>query len=86
LTDAPSAGRLAGQLRYLFEDHPELRDAPPEQLAERLNHDDRFARARERYPLRSDDEIRELVEEFEDRITVTQVRDALRTLGPADDD
>ena len=82
----PTPGRLAGQLRYLFEDHPELRGASPDELATRLNHDDRFARAREKYPLRSDAEIAERVHEFEERITPDQVRAALAQIGPRDDD
>lgn len=76
----PSVERLAGQLRYLLEDRAELRGASPEQLAERLNHDDRFARARERYPLASDAEVAEKVAEFPERITAAQVRDALEQL------
>ena len=76
--------RLAGQLRYLFEDEPELRNASAEQLAERLNHDDRYARAREKYPLRSDAEIREHVSEFDDRITPADVRGAMAQLTSDD--
>jgi len=72
-----SIDRLAGQLRYLFEDDPALRQAPVEQLRERLNHDDRFARARQKYPLRSDAEIRESVHEFDERITLDEVRQAV---------
>lgn len=76
----PSIDRLAGQLGYLLEDRPELRSASPEQLAERLNHDDRFARARERYPLLSDAEVADKVDEFEARITPAHVRQALEHL------
>lgn len=76
----PSIERLAGQLRYLLEDHPELRSASPEQLAERLNHDDRFARAREHYPLLSDADVADKLDEFEVRITAAQVTDALARL------
>ena len=75
-----STERLAGQLRYLFEDDPALRHASPEDLLERLNHDDRFARARQRYPLPSDAEIRERVGEFDERFTLDHVRDALARL------
>jgi len=75
-----SVGKLAGQLDYLFEDEPELRRAPVEQLVERLNHDDRFARARSTYPLESDDEIRRRVAEFPERITRGHVEAALRRL------
>jgi hypothetical protein len=77
----PSVGRLAGQLDYLFEDEPALRRAPPEQLLDRLNHDDRFARARATYPLESDDEIRERVGEFEARIALGTLEAALAELG-----
>ena len=72
----PSASVLAGQLAYLFEDDPDLRSASDEELAQRLNHDDRFARARERYPMESDDEVRSHVGEFSDRITPALVREA----------
>jgi len=81
-----SPERLAGQLRYLFEDNPQLRDASPEQLCERLNHDDRFARAREKYPMRGDHEISDRVDEFEDRITVSDVRAALALVEREPDD
>ena len=72
-----SIERLAGQLRYLFEDDPGLRQTSAEALAQRLNHDDRFARARQQYPLRSDREIKEHIDEFDERITVDDVRAAL---------
>ena len=74
----PSVSVLAGQLAYLFEDEPELTSASDDELAARLNHDDRFARARERYPLASDAEIAAHVTEFADRITPALVRDARR--------
>ena len=80
-----SIGRIAGQLRYLFDDHPELRNAPADQLCERLNHDDRFARAREKYPLRSDAEIKERVAEFDARIAPSDVRAALDQVEAEDD-
>ncbi|MBM3672662.1 MAG: hypothetical protein FJW86_10860 [Actinobacteria bacterium] len=78
--DAPSISRLAGQLSYLFEDHPELRSASDEDVAARLNHDDRFARAREQNPLANDDTIKEKVAELADRITPEMVRAARETL------
>jgi hypothetical protein len=71
--EQPSVSRLAGQLVYLFEDDPELRSAPVEVLVERLNHDDRFARARATYPLDSDAEIARKVGELEARITTDDV-------------
>ncbi len=76
----PSVGRIAGQLSYLFEERPELRRASAAELSERLNHEDRFARAREKYPLVSDDEVTARVSEFEDRITPQLVRQALDQL------
>ena len=81
-----SIDRLAGQLRYVFEDDPALRSASAEQLAERLNHDDRFARARQKYPLQSDSEIRERVSEFESRITSEHIREALARLDTTSDE
>jgi hypothetical protein len=81
----PSADRLRGQLEYLFEDDPALRRASPEQLAERLNHDDRWARARARHPLDTDEELRGRLGDFDDRITVDEVRTARDRVRPADD-
>src|SRR5271157_1075741 len=72
----PTPGRLAGQLRYLFEEQPELRSASDERLRERLSLEDRYARARARYPLADADEIRERVEEFPDRISFELIREA----------
>jgi hypothetical protein len=72
----PSVEVLAGQLRYLFEDQPELRSASVEQLTARLNHDDRFSRAWSKYPMATDSEIAERVGEFQDRITAADVQEA----------
>ncbi len=80
----PTTGILRGQLSYIFEDEPELRRASAEQLADRLNHDDRWARARAKYPLHSDAEVRDRIGDFEDRITADDVRAALQ--GITDDD
>jgi len=80
MTDAPSVSRLAGQIEYLFEDRPELRSATVDELVERLNHDDRFARARETYQAESDDYVRSRVDEFEARITPALVEEALQRL------
>jgi hypothetical protein len=67
---------LAGQLAYLIEDEPALARATDDELAARLNHNDRFARARERYPLDTDEQIAERVSEIPERITPAMVRDA----------
>jgi hypothetical protein len=80
MSDAPSPSRLAGQIEYLFEDRPELRSASIDELVERLNHDDRFARAREAYQAETDDYVRAHVDEFEPRITRAQVDEALKRL------
>ena len=75
---APTVSKLAGQLGYMFEDDPRLRTAPVEQLAARLNLEDRLARAIARYPLHTDAEIRAHLDEFEDRIPVADVAEARR--------
>jgi hypothetical protein len=72
--------RLVGQLGYLFEDRPEMRGASVDELLERLNHEDRFARAREAYQAESDAFVREHVDEFEPRITRAMVEQALQQL------
>jgi hypothetical protein len=84
MTDGPSTGRLAGQIEYLFEDRPELRAASVDDLVERLNHDDRYARAREAYQAESDDYVRAHVDEFPSRITPAMVEAALEHLRGTD--
>ena len=84
MSETPSTGLLAGQLGYLFEERPELRRAMPEQLAERLNHEDRYARARAKYPLETDAEVAAHIDEFPARITATDVEATLALLH--DDD
>jgi hypothetical protein len=78
--DAPSTSILAGQLGFLFEDDPAARDASDDELAAKLSHDDRWARAREQYPILSDDEVAEHLDEFDDRITPAMVRAARASL------
>ena len=75
-SSAPSVSRLAGQLEYLFEEHPELRHAPVAQLVARLNEEDRWARAITRYPNRSDAEVHAHLAEFHDRIGAVVVEQA----------
>ena len=82
MTDSPSISVLAGQLSYLFEDDPALRGASDADVATRLNHDDRFARARERYPLATDEEIAQKVAEFDARITPEMVAEARIQVRP----
>jgi len=71
-----SASRIAGQLRYLLEERPELRAASAETLRARLSLEDRYARARARFPLANDTEITAHLGEFEDRVGLEMVRDA----------
>jgi hypothetical protein len=81
MTDVPSTARLAGQLQYLLEDRPELRSVSVDELVERLDHDDRYARAREAYQAETDRFVRDHLDEFPPRITREMVVDALRRLG-----
>jgi hypothetical protein len=84
---SPSVGKLAGQLGYMFEDDPSLRDAPIAQLVARLNEEDRLARAIARYPNCTDAEIHMHLAEFNDRIGAVDVERARRqALGNLDDD
>jgi hypothetical protein len=83
--DGPSVSVIAGQLGYLFEERPRLKQATAEELAEQLNHEDRYARARQRYVLESDDFVREHIDEFPPRITTEMVEQALRRVRPADE-
>ena len=75
-TEGPSVSRLAGQLEYMFEEKPELRDAPVAHLVARLNEEDRWARAITRYPNRSDAEVHAHLAEFHDRIGAVEVEQA----------
>jgi transposase len=77
MTDAPSVSKLAGQLVYLFEDDPALRDVPVGQLRDRLAFEDRVARARHKYPNDNDAEIQARLAEFGDRIPASDVEAAV---------
>jgi hypothetical protein len=80
VSDAPSISRLAGQLGYLFDERPELRRAPVRVLVDQLNHEDRYARARAKYPVETDAFVHEHVDEFEPRITEAMVEEALKNI------
>jgi hypothetical protein len=84
--EGPSVSRLAGQLEYLFEEHPELRDAPVAQLVARLNEEDRWARAITTYPNRSDAEVHQHLAEFHDRIGAVEVEQARQQVLARTDD
>ncbi len=77
MSDPRTVSLLAGQLDYLFEERPALRDAPAAQLLDRLNHEDRLVRARAEQPLESDAWVQRRAEELDNRYTVDQIRDAL---------
>jgi len=85
-SDAPSVSRLAGQLGYMFDDDPRLRDAPVAQLVARLNEEDRWARAITKYPNRSDAEVHGHLAEFHDRIGAVEVEKARRQVLEESDD
>ena len=74
--EGPSVSRLAGQLEYLFEEHPEFRHVAVAELVTRLNEEDRWARAIARYPSRSDAEVHGHLAEFHDRIGAVEVEQA----------
>ena len=76
----PSASRAAGQLRYLFEERPELSGAGPTELARWLSREDRMARARAQDPLGSQAAVEAAAEQLDDRITESIVIDALAIL------
>jgi hypothetical protein len=80
VADEPSASRVAGQLRYLFEERPELSGAGPAELARWLSREDRMARARSQDPLGSQATVEAAAEQLEDRITESIVVDALAQL------
>jgi len=73
----PTVSRLAGQVDYLFEERPELRDAPATQLLDQLNREDRLVRARAEQPLESDAWVQDRAGELDDRYTLGQVEAAI---------
>jgi len=78
--DEPSVSRVVGQLRYLFEERPELSGASPAELARWLSREDRMARARAADPLGSREEVEAAAAGMDDRITDSMVADALARL------
>ena len=72
----PTVGILAGQLGYLFEDEPDLRIASDATLTARLNHDDRYARARQHYPAETDAFVTAHLDDFPERINPELVHEA----------
>ena len=80
MPDEPSVSRVVGQLRYLFEERPELSGASPAELARWLSREDRMARARAADPLGSREEVEAAAAGMDDRITDSMVADALARL------
>lgn len=84
MSDAPSVSRVVGQLRYLFEERPELSGASAAELARWLSREDRMARAREADPLGNRERVEAAADQLDDRITDAMVTDALSQLRRTD--
>ena len=84
MSDAPSVSRVVGQLRYLFEERPELSGASAAELARWLSREDRMARAREADPLGSREQVEAAAGLLDDRITDAMVSEALSELRRTD--
>lgn len=80
MPDAPSVSRVVGQLRYLFEERPELSGASAAELARWLSREDRMARARSADPLGSRERVEAAAGRLDDRITESMVAEALTQL------
>ena len=76
--------RVVGQLRYLFEERPELSSASAAELARWLSREDRMARARAQDPLGARDAVEAAANRLEDRISASTVADALAQLRRPD--
>src|SRR6202011_6146001 len=71
--DGPSVSRVVGQLRYLFEERPELAGASAAELARWLSREDRMARARAKDPLGTREAVEAAAAQLDDRITEAMV-------------
>ena len=80
MSDEPSVSRVVGQLRYLFEERPELSGASAGELAQWLGREDRMARARAADPLGSREAVEAAANRLDDRITDSMVAEALAQL------
>ena len=72
--------RVVGQLRYLFEERPELSGASAAELARWLSREDRMARARAKDPLGTREAVEAAAAQLDDRVTDGMVVDALAQL------
>ena len=75
--------RVVGQLRYLFEERPELSGASAAELARWLSREDRMARARAQDPLGTREAVEGVANGLDDRITEAMVADAVAQLRGA---
>ena len=75
--------RIVGQLRYLFEERPELSGASAAELARWFSREDRMARARAQDPLGTREAVEAAANQLDDRITEAMVADALAQLRGA---
>ena len=76
--------RVVGQLRYLFEERPDLSSASAAELARWLSREDRMARARAKDPLGTREAVEAAANRLEDRISASTVADALAQLRRPD--
>ena len=83
MSDGPSVSRVVGQLRYLFEERPELSGASAAELARWLSREDRMARARARDPLGTREAVEGAANQLDDRISEQLVAAALAQLRGA---
>jgi hypothetical protein len=83
VSDGPSVSRVVGQLRYLFEERPELSGASAGELARGLSREDRMARARAKDPLGSREAVEAAAAQLDDRITEAMAAEALAQLRGA---
>lgn len=77
MPDEPTVSRVVGQLRYLFEERPELSGASARDLAQWLSREDRMARARANDPLGRREAVEVAAAQLDDRITESMVAAAL---------
>ena len=80
MSEGPSVSRVVGQLRYLFEERPELSGASAAALARWLSREDRMARARAKDPLGTREAVEAAAAQLDDRIGESMVAEALAQL------
>jgi hypothetical protein len=83
VSDAPSVSRVVGQLRYLFEERPELSGASAAELARWFSREDRMARARAEDPLGTREAVEAAANQLDDRVSEPMVAEALKLLRGA---